>query len=699
MNVMQFLRCSAVLFLLTVLTASSQPIYKNTFYGLFTHFSGNFHTGSFHEIPIYPEPPKVQYNGGGGTGFAFGALVDFPLADRFRLNIRIGFANYSGDIATDEPTTFINAGVPTKGVFTHTLTSSLSSVGIEPMGSYTIFGNFRAHAGFRVGTVLSSTIARRVEITQPGQDVFIQGGRVLSNQAAPIPAASSTHQTVLLGASYTITVSPELFFQPEVFYSIPINPVTDNLDWQVSSLRAGVAIMLSPAPTERRMIYDTVILRDTVIRQIASGSQETITLADSKVSSATYGSINRTEINERYVRQVPRPMPKLAFESFGVLPNRDEVPLDSLILEETVSNRLTPLLNYVFFDQNSRILPARYKRLTEEELHKFSVDGLHAIGTLDRYYHLLNIIGKRLTEKQQAKLVITGCISGEPAEKDNPTLSRMRADEVEKYFLDTWHIDRKRITVTSRKLPARPSNEQLPDGSEENRRVEITSNDRDILAPVFTSDTALTSRYTSIILRPKIEDRNLVKEYSTLISQNGNTIAEETTTSKLPKSIEISVEENKINRKDPAPMAVELHIENTNGETADAEQNVPIKVVSIAKSNSERLGTKIIDRYSLILFEFDNADIHAENQKIINFIKARLSGEAKVSITGTTDRMGEESHNQQLSSRRATSAAQALKIQKADVKGAGEDTSTYSNDLPEGRFYSRTVNIVVERNE
>ena len=697
---MHVLRLAAVLFLLTALTASSQPIYTNTFYGLFTHFAQNFHTGSFHEIPGFPEPPKVQYNGGSGTGFTFGALVDFPLSGRFRLSIRAGFANYSGEIATDEPTTFLNAGVPTQGVFTHTLTSSLSSIGFEPMASYTVFGNLRALAGFRIGTVLSNTFARQVEITSPGPDVFIQGGRVLSNQAAPIPGASTTQQTVLLGASYTIAVSTDLFIQPEIFYSIPMNPVTDQIDWQVSSLRAGVALMLSPAVSERRMIYDTMIFRDTVIRSIASGGQEVITLADTKINRATYGSINRTEITERYVREVPRPMAKLTFEPFGVLPNRDEVPLDSLILEETVSNRLTPLLNYVFFDQNSGVLPERYKRLKGDELQQFSVDRLHSFGTLDRYYHLLNIVGKRLTDKKQAKIVITGCISGEPAEKENPNLSKLRADAVEKYLLETWNIDRKRITVTSRKLPARPSNEQLPDGSEENRRVEITSNDMDILAPVFTSDTSLTSRYTSIILRPKVEDRNSIKEYSTQLSQNGNTLAEETNKSKLPKAIEIPVEESKIDRKDPSPMTVELHIENVNGETADAEQKVPIKVVSIAKSNSERLGTKIIDRYSLILFEFDNADIHAENQKIINFMKSRMpAGQAKVSITGTTDRMGDESHNLQLSSRRATSASQALKIQKADVQGAGEDTRTYSNDLPEGRFYSRTVNIVVERNE
>jgi outer membrane protein OmpA-like peptidoglycan-associated protein len=685
----------------SVITAAAQPLVTNTFYGIFTHYTQNFHSASFHQLPGYDEPEKVHYDNGSGSGVSFGALVDFPLSTTFRLDIRGAYSNYGGTLSTDEPTTFINAGVPTAGVFTHRIGVSLSSIGIEPILSYNLSSHWRVHGGFRLATVVANAFAVETEITQPGPDVFIKGGRFFGRGIGNLPGASKTHATSLLGISYTIRATNELYFQPEIFYSIPLSPVTDAVDWKVSSLRAGIAMMLSPAVTIRTLIYDTITVRDTIERQIASNLPPSVVLAQKDLKNESVGDFRILHITEHYLHEVPRPAAKLSFTPFGVLPNRDEVPLDSLVLEEIINNRLTPLLNYVFFDQNSAVLPARYIRLSDTEREKFSVDNLHSAGTLDRYYHLLNIVGRRLTAKPEAKITITGCISGEPAEKENPLLAKSRAEIVYDYLLTTWKIKPERMKVTSRKLPSHPSNEQFPDGSEENRRVEITSTDMDILAPVFTSDTSLKSLYSSIILRPTVENRANVKEYSTQLAQNGSVLSEESSKNKLPKTIELKIEERKINRKEAQPLELNLHIENSNGETADAEQSVPVKVVSIAKSNSERRGTKIIDQYSLILFEFDNADILQENQKIINFIKQRLPANAKVSVTGTTDRMGDESHNQQLSERRAASAAKALilKNSTSKIQGAGEDTRTYTNDLPEGRFYSRTVNIMVERNE
>ncbi len=698
---MQIIRFATALIFFSVITATAQPLVTNTFYGIFTHYSHNIHSASFQQLPNYPKPPKVHFESGSGGGFSFGALVDFPLSNAFRLDIRGSYVNYSGVLSTDESTTFINGGVPSDGIFTHRIDASLSSIGIEPVLSYNLSPHWRVHGGFRIGSVMSDFFSSEYEITKPGTDVLITGKRKTDDGSGRIPDASSTQTAALFGVSYTLQATSELYFQPEIFYSIPLSPVTSSVDWKVSSLRAGIAMMLSPAVKNRTPIYDTITVRDTAERQIASNMPPTITLAERQYKNENVGDFRILHVSEHYIREVPRPSAKLSFTSFGVLLNRDEVPLDSLILEEIINNRLTPLLNYVFFDQNSSVLPTRYNRLSDSDKEKFSVDKLHSAGTLDRYYHLLNIVGRRMTSKPEAKITLTGCISGEPAEKDNPSLAKSRADIVYDYLLNTWKISPDRMKVTSRKLPSHPSNEQLPDGSEENRRVEISSNDLDILAPVFTSDTSLKPLYPSIILRPNIENRANVKEYSTQLAQSGTVISEESSKSKLPKAIELKIEEHKINRKGAQPLDISLHIENSTGETADAEQSVPIKVISVAKSNSERRGTKIIDQYSLILFEFDNADILQENQRIINFIKERLPSVAKVTVTGTTDRMGEEAHNKQLSERRASSAAKALSLKNssAQIQGAGEDTRTYTNDLPEGRFYSRTVNIIVERNE
>jgi len=53
-------------------------------------------------------------------------------------------------------------------------------------------------------------------------------------------------------------------------------------------------------------------------------------------------------------------------------------------------------------------------------------------------------------------------------------------------------------------------------------------------------------------------------------------------------------------------------------------------------------------------------------------------------------------HNQELSFKRAESAKNAINHPNCKSFGFGESKSLYDNNLPEGRFYCRTVEINVE---
>jgi outer membrane protein OmpA-like peptidoglycan-associated protein len=77
-------------------------------------------------------------------------------------------------------------------------------------------------------------------------------------------------------------------------------------------------------------------------------------------------------------------------------------------------------------------------------------------------------------------------------------------------------------------------------------------------------------------------------------------------------------------------------------------------------------------------------------------VRGRITRDATVRITGYTDRLGEEQFNRELSSTRAREVAQALDVKVASVRGAGESPELHDNALPEGRFYCRTVNVIVE---
>jgi outer membrane protein OmpA-like peptidoglycan-associated protein len=101
------------------------------------------------------------------------------------------------------------------------------------------------------------------------------------------------------------------------------------------------------------------------------------------------------------------------------------------------------------------------------------------------------------------------------------------------------------------------------------------------------------------------------------------------------------------------------------------------------------------------VFDFDKFEINDFNKKMINdFVANTIMDNSKVSITGSTDKLGEKDYNMNLSLSRAESTYKVIKKikPKADFKevtGIGNTKLLYDNSLPEGRFYCRTVLIEV----
>ena len=143
-------------------------------------------------------------------------------------------------------------------------------------------------------------------------------------------------------------------------------------------------------------------------------------------------------------------------------------------------------------------------------------------------------------------------------------------------------------------------------------------------------------------------------------------------------------------------MNTDLTVKTDKGLTAFAENIVPVEILS--KSEGEGKDTTY-DEYSLILFDFGSNKIGESNQSIIDIIKERVNPGAIISIVGHTDRVGREKHNIRLSTKRSKSTEKALNFDRSEysvgARGAGEDELLYSNDLPEARFYCRTVKIEV----
>ena len=150
----------------------------------------------------------------------------------------------------------------------------------------------------------------------------------------------------------------------------------------------------------------------------------------------------------------------------------------------------------------------------------------------------------------------------------------------------------------------------------------------------------------------------------------------------------------KINLRDPEGQVFETFADN----------QTMIRFIKRDERISRKMGFKVLEKYALILFDYDSSKIKDRNRIIVDRIIARIKELKDVTLTivGHTDMIGERAYNQKLSERRAQAvydqmiAAGMTAGENIIFKGVGPDEPLYDNAWPEGRALNRTVTLVLE---
>ncbi|TAL69432.1 MAG: hypothetical protein EPN82_06250 [Bacteroidetes bacterium] len=377
-----------------------------------------------------------------------------------------------------------------------------------------------------------------------------------------------------------------------------------------------------------------------------------------------------------------------------------ESPVSMMIIEEFGSTRLQPFLKYIFFDENSSAIPINYKKMSSDEKAKFKNDDkvLFNLSTMNVYYQILNIIGKRMLKNPNAVLTLTGCNSDAGVEKGNTGLSQRRAERVKSFLISEWGLEPNRIIVKAQNLPDLPSNITDPDGQRENMRVEMDANYPDIFEPIKIEELVIKSNPPVIRFKSKVNAETGVSSWEIVTSQTGGDLKIFQGDGPVSPNVDwdIEKEEEFIPRFDE-PLKYKLEItDNDNKVWESPAQELPIEQITKKRKMEDlTLADKEISRFSFISFPFNSAELTKEHKHIISIARSVLQKNSIVKIEGYTDRTGDPELNLSLSQRRAENIARALGINPAQAKGLGE-VPLYDNDKPEGRFFNRTVNIVIE---
>ena len=509
-------------------------------------------------------------------------------------------------------------------------------------------------ASFDAGNPLvSSTYSQTEQIVSPDAILFPDGRKVRSTGQGEFPGlGTSIGVGGSIGFVYDLTKDVEI--SPELSYRHGLNSVSSSATWNQSWIGAGIAI--------RYRIPD----------EVPPPPQE-------------------PEPEPQPIAEVvvvpPPPAP-------AVIASVSSVPLE---IRETVVTQTFPLLPYLFFDSASAVIPAKY--VYSDDQSSFN-ERILAKETLPIYYRILDVVGSRMRAAPSSKLTVTGTTDitdgATPDERSSVALQRARS--IADYLVNRWGISSARLNVRSSAKPLNPSRESYREGAEENRRVELTSADDELLGPIvhtrFQEYLPVQSRhdFTTTITNPeRASSWQLDVQHNTkrVGSKRGSLLPPRTLTFDLTQ--EMTTELGPVTGDSDTLTAV-LTVQQNGLEPAVATANFPLRKTV---SNFE------VSRLSLIVFDYDKADISEQNREMMERVITLATGPGSTArIVGTTDKLGERDHNLELSQDRAKSVesfvrstAPTLAIQ--EVRGIGPDQLPYDNSLPEGRFYCRTVSLQI----
>lgn len=620
--------------------------------GLFGHAGYNLHSATFDSLPTIP-CCSPGFDGGGGFGWDLGLMARLPFSSNWFGDVRLGYMTLDGTLTTDEARTVNLNGEAVPGTIRHTMDASLPSLRLDLLVGLNVTSRFKLMLGPTLAYMLSGEVTQKEELIEPTVGTFENGGRERLVATADIPELASLVPMITLGASYDIPLDEreQWTLSPEILLSYGISDITSAVPWSVSPLRAGVNLLYA-------FIDDTA----------------------ASAAASTPGAIS-ANVN-----------------AVGLEADGREVPSVVIRVEEFLGSSCKPLLPYVFFDAGSSEIPARYTQRIPATIGTFTENGLHQMSMLDTYHQLLDILGSRMREYPQSTITLTGCISEDKNEEVDGPLAQERATAVRNYLVNTWSIDASRITIAQRGLPAIASNVRESDGIEENRRVEIEASDPRIMDPVWTTDTVRSVTPPALRFQPTAVAERGVASWTILASQGGKQIKQLDGNGQPPSVVDWNLQDDQAHIPRSGDVVVyrivARDVEGTIAQSKDRQ--IVVDQRTISKKRAERVKDKEIDRFAIIGFAFSDDKVQGANARLIERIRQKVTIASTINVIGSTDRMGDAQFNMDLSKRRATSVAKALNSNNVNVTAIGETAPVHTNDLPEGRFYNRTVTLVVE---
>lgn len=627
----------------------------------------------FHS-PDFRIPPSVAFpnnsdnaigtinSGNTSVGFHAGALFEHRINDWFGWGARLGYNGFGKAELTGNDTNSQNiqvyprdgSNIPVAAKTTkRTLNSTLNYIDIAPYAMFPdlFVENLYVTLGPGIGILAGTpTYTHTISLVDPSASEYF-----FTNQSSEIPSTAidvpdaAVRLAIDLGVGYNIQLGKKVWLAPEAKFSMPLTKVSSNAawdSWTVPQLRLSAALKFD-----------------------ISGS-------DDKEPVTNKGELNIAMGDVVY------------YDETG-----NASSLKVLKVEDLQYSEMYPLVPHVFFDKGSATMKSQVT--VTREAGEFSIEALPQ-DAVEINSNTLNIVAARMQKYPQASLKVVGTNSGGKGE--SKAVAQQRADVVKQRVV-AMGVDANRVTVEARDLPEKASNNTIPDGMDENRRVELRSNTPEVLDPiVIQKEKQRITTPNMVEFRPTASGMP-VKNWNLTVTQAGNTLREFSRTGE-PSPQRWVIRPNELSASQ-LPIEYTLTVTAEDGTSKDVNGTIPVDYISSTRKSVEQLPDRTVEKFSLILFDFDKADITTDNQRILDkIVVPAVKFNSVVKIYGYTDRIGDPDYNKKLSKQRAQAVKAYLegkvKAARYEVAGVGEDLILFDNDMPVGRQLCRTVQVFIE---
>lgn len=328
-----------------------------------------------------------------------------------------------------------------------------------------------------------------------------------------------------------------------------------------------------------------------------------------------------------------------------------------------------PLVNAVFFEKEH-----------DEVDPKYLVDSFISKDPIEYHYNILNNVTEILKSNPNGYIILKGAAPEIETLDKSLLFAKNRTLNVKKALINKG-IDSNRIRIEYDILPDNPSNTDYPKAQIENYRVDIKT----INAPLQQFIRLQRFREAVIQLNYKLEQSGdqlfspaliqLNSPYTSKYNQTGKDIAF------LQKSRDIYNNEIVI--------AAETIIEEKTRKYYDT--------ININSFSEEFISVYTENFDAILRFDYNSSILSKESKALLNQLANELKSGTEIEIIGSSDAIGTEQSNLELSKNRAENTIKYLKsISGNKFKYLQSiNNNKFPEDTAQGRFLNRMIRIKI----